>query len=136
MVRRFVWYAAVIVAAFLLGFFPMWLSARARASERDAAQQALRLSRIENRLARAAIDARRGDYEPARAAASAFYTELRMEIDRDDSALPPPPHDALQSLLSDRDEMITLLARNDPAVAERLSQAHVSYREAVGRASP
>src|SRR5687767_13745292 len=109
MVRRFAWYAAVIFVAYLLGFFPMWLSARARTNERDAAQQALRLSRIENSLATAAIQARRGDYELARAAASAFYTDLRLELYRDDSAIPPLPRDALDTLLSERDQMIALL---------------------------
>lgn len=39
-------------------------------------------------LAAAVIEARRGDYEPARQAASGFFTFLRLETDRgDDSAL-------------------------------------------------
>ena len=35
-------------------------------------------------------------------------------------------------LLVQRDQMITLLARADPAVAERLADAYLSYRRATG----
>ena len=130
-VQRFAVYATVVFAAFLLGFGPMWLVARTRADERNAAQQALRLSQIENALAAATIQARRGDYEPARAAASTFYTTLRAELDRADSGFAVPSRDALQALLTERDQMITLLARSDPAVAERLANTYISYRQAA-----
>jgi hypothetical protein len=135
MARRFAIYAAVIFVAFLTGFVPMWLSARTAANERDAAQEALRLARIENSLAAAAIQARRGDYEPARAAASTFYRDLLSEIDRADSTLPETSRDGLQALLAERDQLITLLARNDPASAERLAQTYISYRETIGSAA-
>ena len=131
-VHRFATYVTVAFAAFLLGFVPMWLSARSHANERDAAQQALRLAEIENTLAAATIHARRGDYEPAREAASTFYTNLRAELDRGDSGFPVAQRDALQALLVERDQMITLLARSDPAVAERLANLYVSYRQTVG----
>lgn len=125
-------YATVAFVAFLLGFVPMWLSARSRANERDAAQQALRLAEIENALAAATIDAPRGDYEPARQAASTFYTNLRAELDRGDSGFPVAQRDALQALLVERDQIITFLARSDPAVAERLANLYVSYRQTAG----
>ena len=131
-VQRFAVYATVVFAAFVLGFVPMWLAARTRANERNAAQQALRLTQIENALAAAAIQARRGDYEPARRAASTFYTNLRAELDRADSGFAVPPRDALQALLAERDQMITLLARSDPAVAERLANTYISYRQTAG----
>src|SRR5258705_626751 len=75
-VRRFLLYAAVLLVVFLLGLVPMWMTARGHARERDAAQAALRISTLQNTLASAAIDARRGEYEPARQAASAFFTNL------------------------------------------------------------
>jgi hypothetical protein len=125
-------YATVVFAAFVLGFVPMWLVARTRANERDVVQQALRLTQLENGLAAAAIQARRGDYEPARAAASTFYTNLRAEFDRSPSGFTVPQREMMQSLLAQRDQLITLLARADPAVAERLADAYVSYRQATG----
>lgn len=125
-------YATVVFAAFLLGFIPMWLVARTRANERDAVQQTLRLTQLENGLAAAAIQARRGDYEPAREAASTFYTNLRAELDRSPSGFTGPQREMMQSLLAQRDQLITLLARADPAVAERLADAYVSYRQTTG----
>jgi hypothetical protein len=125
-------YATVVFAAFVLGFVPMWLVARTRANERDAVQQALRLTQLENGLAAAAIQARRGDYEPAREAASTFYTNLRAELDRNPSGFTGPQREMMPSLLAQRDQLITLLARADSAVAERLADAYVSYRHTTG----
>ncbi len=125
-------YATVVFVAFLIGFIPMWLRARTRANERVAVQQVLRLTQAENTLAAAAIQARRGDYEPAREAASTFYTNLRAELDRGSSVFSASQRDMLQPLLAQRDQMITLLARADPAVAERLADTSVSYRRATG----
>lgn len=68
-VRKIVLYAAVLVIVFLLGLVPMWIMARSRARDRDAAQASLRISSLQNTLGNAAIDARRGEYEPARQAA-------------------------------------------------------------------
>ncbi len=125
-------YAAVILAAVLAGFLPTWLTARTRANERDAAQQALRLARAENTLASAAIHARRGDYEEARADVSTFYTALQAELDRPRPVFSAPERDFVQSLLGERDQMVTLLARADPAAAERLADAYLAYRQATG----
>ncbi len=129
-------YATVVFAAFILGFVPMWLVSRTRANERDVVQQALRLTQLENGLAAATIQARRGDYEPAREAASTFYTNLRAELDRSPSAFTVPQREIMQSLLAQRDQLITLLARADPAVAERLADTYVSYRLTTGNPTP
>ncbi len=128
-------HAAVVLVAFLIGFAPMWLRARTNANERDAAQHALRSTQAENTLASAAIYARRGDYEPAREATSTFYTNLRAELDRQ-PGLSASQRDVLQPLLAQRDQMITLLARSDPAAAERLADAYLSYRRAMGTLGP
>jgi hypothetical protein len=125
-------YAIVALVAFLIGFVPMWLSSRTRTAERDAAQQALRLTGLENSLAAAAIRARRGEYELARQAASTFFTNVRTELDRTPSAFSEAQRQSLESLLTPRDQVITWLARSDPAAAEHLSNAYVEYRKATG----
>src|SRR5688572_19062628 len=130
-VQRFATMATVAFSAFILGFTPMWLSARTCAGERDAAQQAVRVADIENALAAAAIRARGGEYEIARTAASAFYTSLQSEVDRPDSEFPATSHPSLRGLLADRDVVITLLGRRDAAAAERLATTYVAYREAT-----
>src|SRR5688572_26285251 len=81
-IRRLLPYAAVLLGVFLLGLVPMWMTARSRERERDAMQAALNISTLQNILANIAIDARRGEYEPARRAASEFFTNLRVEIER------------------------------------------------------
>lgn len=129
-VRRVIIYTVLLLAVFLLGFVPMWWKSRECSSNLSEAEQQLNLARIQNALASAAIDARRGDYEPARRSASDFFTSVRAETDRGDaSALSPAQREGVQPLLTQRDEIITLLARGDPAAADRLSDLYASYRE-------
>lgn len=136
-VRRLLIYAALLLIAFLLGFIPMWMSARQRAGERDRAQAALRISTLQNTLANAAIDARQGRYEPARQAASDFFTNLRNEIDRGrDSVFTEAQQATLGPIFETRDETITLLARSDPASADRLVDLYNKYRQATAGAPP
>jgi hypothetical protein len=128
--RRIAIYAAVLLVVFLLGFIPMWLKASERANNLAAAQRELRLLQMQNTLASAIIDARRAEYEPARQAASNFFTSLRAEVDRgDDSALTQPQREKVNPLFTEQDELITLLARSDPASTDRLSNLYVSYRK-------
>ena len=131
--RRFIIYGVVLLAAFLLGLVPMWLKARECAGGLANAEHQLLLIRMQSNLASAALDARRGDYEPARQAASQFYTSLSGEIDKADaSALTRAQRESLQPLFAGRDDIITLLARSDPAAADRLSDLYVSYRKLMG----
>jgi hypothetical protein len=130
--RRFIIYAGVLLAVFLLGFVPVWLKARECSSSLAGAEHQLSLARMQNNLASAVIDARRGDYEPARQAASQFFTSLRAETDKvDASTLTQAQREGLEPLFTRRDEIITLLARNDPASAEWLSDLYVSYRKVM-----
>ena len=131
--RRFVIYAGVLLLVFLLGFVPMWLQSRASAAKLADAERQLTLTGMQANIASAAIDARRGDYEPARQAVSQFFTSLRAEIDKGDtSGFTQAQRAGLQPLFAGRDEIITLLARSDPASADRLSDLYVAYRKAVG----
>lgn len=130
-------YLGVVVVAFLVGFIPMWVSARDAASDRDTAQAALRLSRLQNALADAAIDAGRGEYERARQSASTFFTELRAEADRGaGSALTEAQQQALAPMLDARDDIITLLARSDPSVTPRLAAFYTTFREQLQGPQP
>lgn len=130
LIRRIGIYAAVLLVVFSLGFIPMWLKARQSAGSLAAAERQLSLARIQSLLASAVIDARRGDYEPARQAASQFFTSLREEADKGDaSALTQAQQAGTQSLFTRRDEIITLLARGDPAAADRLADVYVAYRK-------
>ena len=131
--KRLLIYLLLLVIGFLLGVVPMWLSARQRARELETTRAELRRSQMQGALAGAALDARRGDYEPARKAMSDFFTALSGELDRgEDSGMNQTQQDAVRPLLAQRDEIITLLARNDPAAADRLSNLESAYRKAMG----
>jgi hypothetical protein len=128
--QRFIIYACVLLVVFLLGFVPMWLKARAANSSLIETEHQLILVRMQSNLASAVIDARRGDYEPARQAASQFFITLRAEIDKGDTSnFTQAQRQGMQPLFAGRDEIITLLARSDPASADRLSDLYVAYRK-------
>ena len=135
--RRLAIYALILVVVFLLGFVPMWLSARNRAKERDDAKRELRLSQIENDLGAAVITARRGDYEPARQAISRAFTSLQAQCGSSTgpSDMTSAQCETLRPALNQRDELITLLARSDPASADRLTDLYVSYKKAMSVAT-
>jgi len=136
-VRKVILYAAVLLFVFLIGLVPMWITSRARARERDAALATLRISTLQNTLGNATIDARRGEYEVARQAASDFFTNLQAEIDRGrDSVFTETQRSNLRAIFDSRDDAITLLARSDPASADRLLVLYVKYRQALGTAIP
>lgn len=135
-VRRAVIFAGALLAAFLVGLVPMWFAARERNIELQAAQAVLRVSRLQNLLANAAVDSGRGEYEMARQTASDFFTNLRGEIERgDDSALNAVQRQSLLSLLDNRDELITLLARGDAESGDRLTELYLVFRHNTGDVS-
>ena len=131
--RRVIIYAAVLLVVFLIGLVPMWLVARERGADRDVAQRDLRLCRLENDLASAVINARRGEYERARLATSSFFTSLLEQVDQigRPSDLTATQTGSLRPLLNQRDDLITLLARSDPAAADRLTELYMSFQTAM-----
>jgi hypothetical protein len=131
--RRLLIFLILLAAAYLGGFLPMWQKARVETAQLEQTSRALTVMRIVKDLGSAAIDARRGAYEPARQEASAFFMAANFEIDqRERSAFTAAQRQDLAPLLASRDEVITLLARNDPASADRLVNLYVSVRKALG----
>jgi len=119
-----------------LGFVPMWLKANGALEQRDAAQREVRLSQLQNGLGAAMVNVQRGEYEPARQTTSDFYTNLRGQIDAGSaSVFTPAQRDKLRPLLGERDDVITLLARSDPAAADRLFAIYSSYNKLTSNGS-
>ena len=130
---RFKLILIAILVAFLIGFVPMWVKERTAASTREKAEHELTLVRMVKDLGAATIDARRAEYEAARVEASAFFTAARFEIDQGkNSAFTEQQRNSLLPLLEPRDTLITLLARSDPASADRLSALFVNVRKVLG----
>ncbi|MBA2380357.1 MAG: hypothetical protein H0V76_12355 [Blastocatellia bacterium] len=132
LIKKIAIYGAVLLVVFLLGLVPVWLTARERAAELAETQRQLRSALVKNTLASSVIDARRAEYEPARQSASDFFTNLQAEMEREtDSVLTEAQRESVRPLFTQRDEIITLLSRSDPASAERLSDIYVSYRNSM-----
>ena len=128
--RRVVLFAILALGFFLLGLAPMWLKATRAIEQRDAAQRGVRLAQLENTLAAALIEVQRGHFEPARQLTSDFYTDLRRQVDSDTgSLLTSGQRDGFRSLLAERDELITLLARSDAAAQDRLFLVYSTYNK-------
>ena len=128
--KRIPIYTTFLVIAFFLGLFSMWLSERETAQQRDAARINLRMITMENRFASAIIKVRRGEYESARIAAGNFFTDLRAEISRKDTAFNAKQLEAVKPILAQRDELINLLAQKDPSIGDRLAELYLTFAEA------
>jgi predicted exporter len=135
--RRIGFYVVFSLSFFLLGAVPMWLKVRDKAADLAVVQRELGLSQMENDLSEAVIDTRRGDYEPARQTASDFFTGLRNQVDKKENpAISSNQRERLKGLLMQRDDIITLLARGEPAAADRLSNFYVAYRQTMNGWQP
>lgn len=128
--KRVALYASIALGFFLLGFLPMSFKSSGAVEQRDAAQRGVRLAQLQNILAAAVINVQRGQYEPARQLTSDFYTNLRRHVDGDSRSLfTPVQREGLSSLLAERDELITLLARSDPEATDRLFNVYSTYNK-------
>ena len=78
------------------------------------------------------IEAQSGRFEVARQHASEFYTGLRRRLL---PVLNGAPRGDVQTMLAERDSIIALLARDDPASAGTLTGVLVRLRETVHRAA-
>lgn len=135
-VRRWLIRVAALAVAFLLGFVPMWLENRTATSDLAKANRDLRRSQLQNKLSDAAINARRAEYEPARRSASRFFTDVTAELDKADSGVwAMEERTQINTLLSGRDEVITLISRGDPASADRLSDLYTGFVKATSTAA-
>lgn len=135
--QKFGIYAAVLLVVFLLGFLPMWFQKREVSNQLTATQKQLERTEIRGLLMGAIVESRRGEYEPARAGTSEFFTRLRAEMDKNnDSAYSAEEREKLKNVYTDRDAIITMLAQRDQASAEKLTELYVIYQTAIGQPSP
>jgi len=126
-------YGICFLAGLLIALIPTGIRLIQTQGERNALQQQLRVANLEMNLSSAAVLARHGDYTAARDAASRFFTDARQAVDGDEWTVTAAQSTYLQSVLSERDAQITLLARGDPAGAERLTAMYIAHRAAFPR---
>lgn len=126
-------YGICVLAGLLIGLIPTGASLIRTRGERDALQRQLQVANLELNLSSAAVMARHGDYATARDAASRFFSDATLALDSGAQTLTAEQRTYLQSALAERDALITLLARSDPAGAERSTTMYVAYRAAFPR---
>ena len=126
--KRLQLYAIFVLGGLLVGLIPTSFGLYQATRERDQAQSQLRAAELELSLSRSAVLARHGDYGAARDAASDFYSRAEGELAAAASDLTAAELSTLRSLLADRDSVITLLARSDPAGADRVAAMYLAYR--------
>jgi hypothetical protein len=80
-----------------------------------------------------ALDFRRGQYEPARKELSQFFASLNAAVGPKSnvSDFTPEQLKSFQAMFSERDELMTLLARNNPTSADRLDALYLTLRKTL-----
>ena len=126
-------YGIWFLAGLLIGVLPLGVRLFQAQRDRDVVQQQLQVAQLEMHLASAALMARHGDYTAARDSASQFFSAARQAADDPDATLSPAQRTHLQAVLTERDALISLLSRGDPAAGERSTAMYVAYRAAFPR---
>ena len=108
-----------LLVAFVLGLIPMWMLAYSRGSAADKALIDLKTSTLKNQIAAASLYGKRGEYEKSRQFATEFFNALRIRIETVETGN-ADRRGQLSKLLEQRDQIVTLLARSDPAGVDRL----------------
>jgi hypothetical protein len=121
--------AALVV--FLLGFLPQWSRARGLSRELESTRQELRVSQLEGQLGAALTESLRSNYERSRQLMASFFSGLQ--------AAAPNVEDAgkrreMESVLAQRDEIITLLSRAQPESTQRLMLLYTTFHAAAAPA--
>lgn len=117
----------------LIGLVPVGVRLIQAQRERDAVQEQLKVAQLEMHLASAALMARHGDYTAARQSAGQFYSDAKSAVDANDGTMSAAQLSYLQSVLTERDALMSLLTRGDPAGAERSTTMYVAHRAAFPR---
>ncbi len=123
--------AIAIAAAVLIAVVSALILYHTVDSRWEAVNRTLTRYRIADCASSAALYARQGQYEKAREQASSFFTQLSTQLDSG-KAFTDDQKNRLRPLLAQRDDVITLLARSDPASVDRLFQLELAYRNLAG----
>src|SRR5690625_4018667 len=102
---------AAALLAFVIGFGWQYVRAERLNAELVEAQRTVAFQEVAVTLGAATIEAQAGSHEEARRLASHAFTRLQGVAGQ----LPPAILPEAQTILAQRDEVITLLSRSEPA---------------------
>lgn len=137
--KKFFWFLVAILLAFGAGFGWQWWEAREVRTEldqmearADSLELRLTFQELGNTLATAVMQATYGNYEPARRAASEFFTGLQREA----ANAPAGASRDIRAVLAERDATITALSRSETESRDVLANLFIRYRRATGISAP
>ncbi len=113
--------AVVLLGAFLVGYVPASLSARAARAEQDRLTHQLALATLQVQLGMMSYEVNRDNYGLAAQLATPFFDGVRSAIaDPPDQSMTQP----LQAVLGRRDEITSDLAKADAGVKTKLADLY------------
>ncbi|HJQ71038.1 MAG TPA: hypothetical protein VKA70_18835 [Blastocatellia bacterium] len=120
--------AAVVIAAFLLGYVPSCVGEQGAEQENAKLEQRLRLADLRDKLGMASYEVNRNNYANATEFSTLFFDGLaKLILDTRDQAF----RQKLEQLSARRDEVTTNLAQADPVVKEKLAQMYAAFSQAT-----
>lgn len=120
-------------AAFLAGWLPARLELRRTNERLRQVELELRIAGVQRRLGIAAAEARRNNFGLAATEAGRFFDETQRLLAQEGFAEQPRMRVALQSYGEQRDGIMSGLATNDMATAQRLSDLYLAFDGVVQR---
>lgn len=120
--KRYAIVALLMLAAYLVGFVPNWMSSKALEEDAAGLKNTNQLLALKTDLAAAAMHAEQGRFDEAITAAGSFFGRLDKGIGAADGTLNnEPAREAAVNMLARRDEVIAMLARGDRTAADVLA---------------
>jgi hypothetical protein len=118
--------AGAALLAFLLGFLPQWSRANGLSDSLEDTRLQLRAAQIENRIGAALTESLRSNYERSRQLMTTVFSDLQAAREQ----VSPAQQKEVDTILAQRDEIVTLLARAAPESSQRLMLIHTRYHNA------
>jgi hypothetical protein len=117
--KRFAIVIGLMLTAYLVGFVPGWLSANELEARLARSKELNGAHALKADLAAASLHSSQGRFEEAIVAAGSFFDKLDKEIVAGGGILNNEPAlgEAAANMLARRDEIVTMLARGDPAAS-------------------
>lgn len=129
--RKFLLVVLALVAAFLAGYVPATMDARAARASQAAAEQRLVLAELQVQLGMMSYELNRDNYGFAAQLATAFFDGVRSAVA---GTLTGDVAEALRATLARRDEITTDLAQANSGVKPKVAEMYAGlYRLSQAR---
>ncbi|MBI2818268.1 MAG: hypothetical protein HYX72_15150 [Acidobacteria bacterium] len=122
--RKLAIWASVLLAVFLLGYIPSWLSARSARAEAALLDHNLKVAKLLGELGMVSYEASRNNFASASNHSTQFFNGLKLLADE---TRDPALKSKLESFVPSRDEITADVAKAEPAVKEKVANMYASF---------